>query len=212
MYTIDFDYLQRDEVINYLVEKYGHSHVAKIGTYTTLSTKMVLKDIGRVLGIDHNEITELNKHIPSVQGNVMPLADAVEEIPAVSDARIKYPELFEISLEAQSMPRSASSHACGYLISPTDLTVSVPLMRGKKGEVITCYEGPELEDLGYIKSDILGLKNLSVVEESKRLVLERHDIEIIPEKLKPKDKKVFSMIKKGDTLGLFQIESRWLLY
>lgn len=109
---------------------------------------MVLKDVGRVLGIDHNVINDLNKHIPSHQGKVLPLSDAIDEIPEVKQAQEKYPNLFELALDIQSLPRSASSHPCGYLISPTDLTTSVPLMRGKSGEVITCYEGGELEDIG----------------------------------------------------------------
>lgn len=202
--------MQRPDVVKYLADKYGHNHVAQIGTYGTLSTKMVLKDVGKVLGIDHNVITNLNKHIPSNQGKVLPLADALTEVPQVAEFQKLYPDLFELALDIQSLPRSASSHPCGYLISPTDLTTSVPLMRGKKGEVITCYEGGELEDIGYIKSDILGLKNLSVIEETRKAVLSRHGIDIEVKNFDFVDKKVFEMIKSGDTVGLFQIELKWL--
>ena len=108
----DFDYLRRHEVIDYITKKYGKDHVAQIGTYTTLSSKIVLKDVGRILGIDHNYINNLNKELPSHNGKVMDLADAVEEIDSFRKARELHPELFELALDLQSMPRGAGVHAC----------------------------------------------------------------------------------------------------
>ena len=108
----DFDFLRRSEVIEYITQKYGSDHVAQIGTYTTLSSKIVLKDVGRILGIDHTYINDLNKELPSHNGKVMDLADAVEEIPSFQKASELHPELFELALDLQSMPRGAGVHPC----------------------------------------------------------------------------------------------------
>lgn len=144
----DFDFLRRSEVIEYITQKYGSDHVAQIGTYTTLSSKIVLKDVGRILGIDHTYINDLNKELPSHNGKVMDLADAVEEIPSFQKASELYPELFELALDLQSMPRGAGVHACGLQISPLKLNNNIPLMRSKESTAVTQYEGPVLENLG----------------------------------------------------------------
>ncbi|MGG1071328.1 DNA polymerase III subunit alpha [Priestia megaterium] len=108
----DFDYLRRHEVIEYVTNKYGWDKVAQIATFGTLSTKSALKDIGRALNIDHNEINELNKHIPSHQGKVMPISEALDEIKQVKAYAERYPRLFELALEVESMPRTQGVHAC----------------------------------------------------------------------------------------------------
>lgn len=108
----DFDFLRRHEVIEYVTKKYGWDKVAQIATFGTLSTKSALKDIGRALGIDHNEINELNKHIPSHQGKVMPISEALDEIKQVKAYAERYPRLFELALEVESMPRTQGVHAC----------------------------------------------------------------------------------------------------
>lgn len=203
----DFDYERRHEVIDYITEKYGAEQVAQIGTFTTLSTKAAFKDIGRGLGIDHNVINDMNKLIPSHQGKVMSIDKAMEEIQELKPYIAEYPRLFELASKVEKLPRSASIHACGILITPEPVYKAAPLMRGKEGETVTQYDGPTLEALGYIKFDFLGLKNLSVINIARRLVLERHGIDIDPDRLEPDDPKVFRMIQDGHTAGLFQIES-----
>ena len=203
----DFDYLRRHEVIDYVTQKYGWDHVAQIATFGTLSTKSALKDIGRALGIDHNEINELNKHIPAHQGKVMPISEALEEIKEVQDYQKKYPRLFELALEVESMPRTQGIHACGVLITPEPITDEISLVRGKAGERVTCYDGPTLEEIGFIKFDFLGLKNLSVIELCRRMVEERHGYLIDIDNLEPDDPNTFAMIQRGETDGCFQVES-----
>lgn len=142
----DIDYLRRHEVIEYVTEKYGAEQVAQICTFTTLSTKSALKDIGRALGIDHNEINEVNKFIPSHNGEVMPISDCLVEIPEVQALGEKYPRLMEYALEVESMPRSQSTHACGILITSEPITNEVSLIRGKdEGDRVAAYDGPSLE-------------------------------------------------------------------
>ena len=205
---MDFDFLRRHEVIEYITRKYGSDHVAQIGTYTTLSSKIVLKDVGRILGIDHNYINDLNKELPSHNGKVMDLTIAVEELPAFQKANEQHPDLFELAMEVQSMPRGAGIHACGLQVSPITLNNNIPLMKGKKGEIVTQYEGPVLENLGFVKFDILGLKNLSVLRIATDLVRERHGISIDINEIEPDDPAVFDMIQKGNTMGIFQLESK----
>lgn len=202
----DFDYLRRHEVIEYLQSKYGSDKVAQIGTYQTMSSKAILKNIGKVLGIDYDYINDLTSKIPSHQGKVMLLEQAMEEIAEIKQASEKYPEFFKLALETESLPKSSGVHPCGVEIVANSLLNELPLMRGGDDSAVTQYEGPVLEDLGYVKFDILGLKNLSVVDISARLVKERHGVDINPTKLKTTDPNVFNMIREGDTLGLFQIE------
>lgn len=203
----DFDYLRRHEVIEYVTNKYGPEHVAQIATFGTLSTKSALKDIGRALGIDHNEINELNKYIPSNQGKVMPISEALEEIKEVRVYAERYPRLFELALEVENMPRTQGIHACGVLITPDPITDEVALIRGKAGERVTSFDGPTLESKGFIKFDFLGLKNLSVVELCRRLVEKRHGHLIDVDNLEPDDPNTFAMIQRGETDGVFQVES-----
>lgn len=203
----DFDFLRRNEVIEYVTKKYGADRVAQIATFGSLSTKSALKDIGRALEIDHNEINELNKHIPSHQGKVMPISEALEEISAVKQYAQKYPRLFELALEIEDMPRSKGVHACGILISPVPITDEVALTRGKGGEQVASYDGPTLEERGFLKFDFLGLKNLSVMEICRRLVQKRHGYLIDVDNLEPDDQKTFDMIRRGETDAIFQIES-----
>lgn len=203
----DFDYLRRHEIIEYLIEKYGHNRVSQIGTYTSLSTKAVLKDIGRGLNIDHTIITEINKHVPVVFGKPYSIAKCIEEVPIIQEYNEQYPELFEMALKVEGMPRSASTHACGILVAPSNIGSTVPVMRGKEGEMVSQYDGPTLEEFGFLKFDLLGLKNLSVVAIARDLVKERHGEDLNPDAFEPDDDAVYATIGNGKTLGIFQLES-----
>lgn len=203
----DFDYERRHEVIDYITQKYGADKIAQIGTFTTLSTKAAFKDIGRGLGIDHNLINEMNKLIPVKFGKPYNIEESLEEVPELREWQAQYPELFDLAMKVEKLPRSSSIHACGILITPDPVYKAAPLMRGKDGETVTQYEGPVLEKLGYIKFDFLGLKNLSVINIARRLVKQRHGVDIDPDKLQPIDSRVFQTIKDGFTDGIFQFES-----
>jgi len=203
----DFDYLRRDEIIQYVTQKYGENHVAQIGTYSTLSAKSALKDAGRILGFEPEFMNELTRHVPSHQGNTFTIEECLDQVDVLINYERQYPHLFEMALSFESLPRSASTHACGILITNEDIPNNIPLMRGKKGNPVTQYEGPVLETKGWIKFDFLGLKNLSVIDIARRLIRERHGYDIDPDKLTPDNPAVFRTIKEGKTLGLFQVES-----
>lgn len=202
----DFDYERRHEVIEYVVQKYGAEQVAQIGTYTTLSTKAAFKDIGRGLDIDHNIINDMNKLIPVKFGKPYSIDEALEEVAELKQYEQAYPKLFELARKVQSLPRSSSIHACGLLIMDEPVHRLSPIKRGKDGEVVTEYDGPTLEELGAIKFDFLGLKNLSVLSIARKKIFERHGIDIDPDNLEPNDPKTFQMIREGYTDGMFQIE------
>ena len=390
---IDTDFSDKNVVLRYLTNKYGEDHVAKIGTYTTMTSKAVLKDVARVLGIDHNIINDLNKRIPVDNGNVMPLETAVVEIPEIVQANKKYPELFELAIDLQSMPKNAGVHACfsadtkvrtdkglrkianikvgdkvlthkgryrevtythqlenqelfilevenymdtevtgdhpywtsqlieedlgilrngepiivnalsepvwkrvedlepgidyvmipklpdremkskdtwpqespdkqsvyqingniwlqvkdvkkhlpsetvytltveedtsytanglavlncGVQISPLPIDENLPLMMAKDSDskeriVVTQYEGGTLEDLGYVKFDILALKTLTMVDVAIKEIKRRHNVDVDIDELEPDDTNVFDMIRAGNTSGVFQLElTYWL--
>lgn len=172
-----------------------------------MSTKAAFKDIGRGLGIDHTIINEMNKLIPVKFGKPYTIDESLAEVAELREYNEKYPKLFELARKVQSLPRSASIHACGLLITPDAIEEASPIFRGKNGEIVTQYDGPTLEALGFIKFDFLGLKNLSVIDIARNLVKERHGIEIDPDELEPEDPRVFDTIRNGHTDGLFQIES-----
>ena len=146
--VLSFDYERRHEVINYVTKKYGAENVAQIGTFSTMSTRAVFKDIGRALGIDHFIINEMNKLIPVHQGKTLSIEDSLREVPELRTYEENYPKMFELAKQVESMPRSSSIHACGILITPDPIAKSAPLMRGKEGETVTQYDGPTLESLG----------------------------------------------------------------
>jgi DNA polymerase-3 subunit alpha len=206
-FDVDFDYLRRHEVIEYVTEKYGTEYVAQIGTFTTLSTKAAFKDIARGLGIDHLLINEMNKLIPSLFGKVYTIEQALDQVPELREWQERFPKLFELASEVETLPRSQSVHACGVVITPNPIVDAIPLMLGKKDQIVTQYDGPTLDSLGRLKFDFLGLKNLSVISIARNSVRERHGINIEPDNLEPNDPKVFKLIKEGLTDGVFQVES-----
>lgn len=200
----DVDGAKRGEIIDYLAEKYGRNQIAQIGTYIQMKSKSVLKDIGRVHDIDHNEINKVTKLMP----NDITLSEAVDEIPEVRGLVDKYPQLLEEGLKAEKLPKTASIHACGVEVSPVDIYSNLPLMPGKNGEVTTEYEGPELEKQGFIKFDILGISTLQQINGAKELAEERNGIKIDLETVDYySDREIYKLIQKGDTAGLFQLES-----
>ena len=149
----------------------------------------------------------MNKLIPVRGGTVATIDEALEEVEELRGWKERYPKLFEMANKVLSLPRSSSIHACGLLITSEPIHEVAPLMRGKGGERVTMYDGPTLEQLGFIKFDFLGLKNLSVLNIARNLVRERHGKDIDPDKLDPSDPNVFSTINAGNTDGIFQLES-----
>lgn len=172
-----------------------------------MSSKAVLKDVGRVMGFDHNTINSWNKDLPSFNGNIMPLDEAIHEIPTFVNAYKKYPDLFDLAIDLQGMPKSSGVHPCGLLVVPDTLYDIAPLMRSKTENSVTQYEGPPLEELGFVKFDILGIKYLSVLRIAVEWIKKRHDISLDLFNMEPDDDKTFELIGRGETFALFQTSS-----
>lgn len=205
---IDFCDRRRDEVINYVRNKYGKDNVAQIITFGTLGAKAVIRDAARGLGFSYGEADRIAKLVPD-ELNIT-LKRAIELEPRFNtlvkqDPRVA--KLIEISFGLEGLVRNASTHAAGIVISEKPLTEYVPLCIGPKGEVITQYTMGPLEKIGMLKMDFLGLKTLSVVRDTIELVEKTTGNKIELDKIPLDDKDTFNLLNKANTIGVFQLES-----
>ncbi|MFP4136392.1 MAG: DNA polymerase III subunit alpha [Candidatus Acetothermia bacterium] len=203
---IDFCMEGRDEVIDYVVDKYGEDQVAQIATFDTMAARSAIRDVARVLDIPYDDADEIAKAIPPGSS----LDEALENVPELekkSKANQTYGRLFEVALKLEGLMRNASTHAAGVVIAPGELTEYAPLQRLSDGEVVTQYDMDVLEDIGLLKMDFLGLRNLTIIEDTFELIEkvegESLDIEDIPER----DQNTFELLRNGRTIGVFQLES-----
>jgi DNA-directed DNA polymerase III PolC len=211
---IDISNQAREEVIEYIKNKYGKDYVAQICTFGTMSTKAVLKDVGRTLGID---FMELNKGIvPCIKDEAGSLSEALEMSSKLRGYQKKYPKLFEHALKLEGLPRHLSKHAGAVVVSPKKITDIVP-MSNTKGDMVTQTEMHDSEELGLLKIDLLGLKTLDLVKRTIDFIGERKDYDKLDKKISTKglknlrldDPKVYKYIyEEGDTSGVFQVESK----
>ena len=209
---IDMDFCmdRRGEVINYVVDKYGKDHVAQIITFGTLGAKAAIRDVGRVLEIPYAEADKVAKLIPN-QLN-MTLQQALELEPKLmelvnTDARIA--ELMKVAQSLEGLARHASTHAAGVVISEGPLTDHVPLYKGANDEIVTQYTMGDVEKIGLVKFDFLGLKTLTMIHRAEILINETHPDQppLAVEQLPFDDVKTFELLSSGKTTGIFQLES-----
>ena len=204
---IDFCYERREEVIDYVTKKYGEQRVAQIITFGTMAARAAIRDVGRALNVPYNEVDSIAKRIPMTIG--MSLSKALEidkDLKEIAENNYRVKELIEISLKLEGLPRHASTHAAGVLISKEEVTEYVPLSRNK--DIITTqFNMVELEELGLLKMDFLGLRTLTVIQDSVNLIKKNHNVDINFDKCNYDDKNVYEMFSHADTLGIFQFES-----
>jgi DNA polymerase III subunit alpha len=208
---VDFCFVRRDEVIRYVKEKYGADRVAQIATFGTLKGKAAIKDVGRVLGFTFVETDRMAKLYPEPkQGKDFPLAKALEMEPRLEAIRTtseREEQLFVLAQKLEGLFRHASKHAAGIVMSPTPLTDDVPLFVDKDGAVITQFTFNDIDAIGLIKFDFLGLKTLTLIADIVRRIRERGNIEIDLDTLPLDDPKAYQLVSAGDTIGVFQLES-----
>ena len=207
---VDFADDKREQVINYVKERYGEEAVSQIITFSTLSSRAVLKDVGRVLGIPHTTINEITKDITVKFGRVQKLAEALENpelrwIKESGDLKIK--RLIDYSLVLEGFSRAASTHAAGVVIAPGPLEEYIPLYKTPTTGLASQYTMKYLEDAGLLKMDFLGLRTLSIIEEALALIQDRHGLDIDIDAIPLDDPKTYEMIGKGLTTAVFQFES-----
>lgn len=207
---IDFDYVRRAEIIDYVTEKYGPENVTQIITYGTMKARAVLRDVGRVLGMPFGEVDRIAKMVPEDLG--MTLERALElnpEFAALRGESELYEKLIRYSLTLEGLTRHASTHAAGVLITPDPLVEHVPLYKNNKDEVTTQWDMVTCEQVGLLKMDFLGLRTLTVIEEALRMVNAgcAEDEKVEAGDIPLDDPATYELLRRGDTVGLFQVES-----
>ena len=202
---IDFCIERRGEVIDYIKTQYGETSVSQIITFGSMKAKQVIRDVGRVMGYTFSEVDRLAKAIPDELG--ITLESAIKKSPEFRKmSENEYKELVEHSLVLEGMNRHASIHAAGVVIAPGDLTNYVPLYKSSSGDITTQYDMKGLEDLGLLKMDFLGLRNLTVINKALELIeLKGEKVQI--DKVSMEEPEVYKLFANGLTIGVFQFES-----
>ena len=198
---IDFCYERRQEVIDYVTRKYGADHVVQIVTFGTMSARMVIRDVGRVLDLPYAYVDSVAKAIPMELGITIAIAMKMNpELRAMYETDDSAKKLIDMAMRLEGLPRHTSVHAAGVVISPKPVDEFVPLSRASDGNITTQYTMVTLEELGLLKMDFLGLRTLTVIQNAIHGAFDVHDIDY-------NDKEVFDMISSGHTEGVFQLES-----
>jgi DNA polymerase III subunit alpha len=210
-FDIDFCETKREQVIRYVQQKYGRDHVAQIITFGRLKARAVLKDVGRVLQMPYGQIDRLSKLVPNLPADPWTLDRALNGISEIaeeykSDAQVR--KLFDLAQKLEGMPRHSSTHAAGVVIGDRPLSQLVPLYRDPRSDMpVTQFDMKYVEDAGLVKFDFLGLKTLSVLEKGLDLIEAREGKRPDLNALTWDDPMVYTLLQKGDTVGVFQLES-----
>ncbi len=203
---VDFMDTRRDEVIRYVMDKYGHDRVAQIITFGTMKARQAVRDVGRVLGMSYGEVDRIAKRIPPHAT----LDQALEQDPELRD-RVEQDErvrqLVELARKLEGVARNASTHAAGVIISRDPLTDHVPLTRGKDDVVMTQYDMDSVASIGLVKFDFLGLTNLTILDSALRIVERRRGERLDLQRIPLDDAKTYALLGRGETTGVFQLES-----
>lgn len=213
---MDFEDARRDEIIQYVTQRFGRDRVAQIVTFGTLGAKAAIKDSGRVMGYTPQETDRLTKCIPTLPG--WTLKRAYKELPEfrqIIDGESRSKTLYETALTVEGMARNCGVHAAGVVISKEPLVDYIPLYRGNDGQAITAFEMGILEKIGMLKMDFLGLSNLTVLARAIENIKKTQGIELDIKTIPEDDQKSFDMLARGDTTGVFQLEgggmTRWVV-
>jgi DNA polymerase-3 subunit alpha len=208
---MDFCYEKRAEVLSYVAKKYGQDNVAQIITFGTMLARAVVRDVGRVLGYSYSEVDKIAKMIPVMVGQHITLEKAITMSPELSavynsDSGIK--RLIDVAMQLEGLSRHASTHAAGVVISDKPLMDRIPLVRGAENEIVTGFDMESLEKTGLLKMDFLGLKTLTVIEETTKIIKRTQNKDAEISNIPLDDKHTFSLLAKSNTIGVFQLESR----
>lgn len=207
---IDIDFLdtRRHEVIEYVASKYGKQYVAQIITFGTLSAKAVARDVARMFNFDSETLEMISKLIPNKPGITLQEAYAnSENLRKWMDAEPIRHKWFQTALRLEGLPRNASTHAAGVVLSPVPLVDVVPIEQGHDDIYLTQWPMLEVEQTGLLKIDFLGLRNLTILDQIRKSILFTHQIELDFNQIPLNDAKTFELLQRGDTVGIFQLES-----
>lgn len=207
---IDFQDDRRDEIVEYVTNKYGQEHVAQIVTFSTYGPKVAIKDLGKVLGVPLPKLELLAKNIPTSYKNRKSAKEVFETSYNFQSMVNKDPALRKIMpavFMVEKLPRNISTHAAGVVLSSEPLDQIVPLVRGPNEGIITQYSKDYIEEVGLLKMDFLGLKNLTIIDYIIKDIEKNYQIKININEIDLHNKKTYQMISRGDTFGIFQLES-----
>ena len=203
---VDFCYVRRPEVIDYVTRKYGKDHVAQIVTFGTMAARGAIRDVGRALDIPYNEVDVVAKQVPNELHITIEKALSVNpELKKLYDEKPQVRELIDTARALEGMPRHASTHAAGVVITKDPVDTYVPLARNDE-QMVTQFTMTTLEELGLLKMDFLGLRNLTVIADAEKMI-RRHTPDFDIEKVDMNDKATYEMLGRGSTMGVFQLES-----
>ncbi|MGH9398614.1 MAG: DNA polymerase III subunit alpha [Terriglobia bacterium] len=206
---IDFCMRRRGEVIQYVTEKYGRENVSQIITFGTMGAKAVIRDAGRALDMPFAEVDKIAKQVPNVLN--ITLEDAIQqstEIKQMKESDPRVADLLTVALSLEGLARHASTHAAGVVISPQPLQEIVPLHKSNKDEITTQYAMDDLEKIGLLKMDFLGLTTLTILDDTVKLIEAGHGVKLDLDNLPLDDQASYVVLGKGLTGGIFQFESR----
>jgi len=210
-FDIDFCQERRDEVINYVQEKYGKDKVAQIITFGTLQSRAVLRDVGRVLGLPYGQVDRICKLIPNNPANPTTLGEAIKGDARIRDESDEDPDIekmLNIGLSLEGLYRNASTHAAGLVIGDNSLQDFIPLYRDPRSSMpVTQFKMKWAEASGLVKFDFLGLKTLTVIDKTIQLIKEKTNQEIDILQIPLDDEKTFKLLSTGNAIGIFQLES-----
>ena len=206
-FDVDFCYERRQEVLDYVAEKYGADHVSQIITFGTMSARMVIRDVGRALDVPYAETDRLAKMIPNeIHITIKKALEQNKELAELYENDNNVKKLLEIAMSLEGMPRQASTHACGVVITKEPVDTYVPLYV-RENSISTQYIMTTLEELGLLKMDFLGLRTLTVIQDTINLVKQTQGIDVKFDK-NMSDPNVYKLWQTGDSVGIFQFESQ----
>lgn len=210
-FDIDFCYERRGEVIDYVVNKYGSERVAQVITFGTMAARAAVRDVGRALGHPYGEVDRIAKLVPGELGITLEQAVNTEpELKSLFETDSKIRDLIGLAMKLEGLPRHASVHAAGVVVSRDPLTEIVPVQRAQEGAVVTQFSMDGLKEIGLLKMDFLGLRTLTLISETLNLI--RGSGKPAPDmgRLSLDDRPTLAMLGDGDSVGIFQLESDWV--
>ncbi len=203
----DFCYERREEVIDYVVEKYGVNNVSQIITFGTMAARLCIRDVGRAMNYSYAEVDRIAKMIPTMLGITIEKAlDLNPELKLAYDTDERVKTLIDVSMDLEGLPRHSSTHAAGVVIASKPLVEYVPLQKNDE-MIVTQFGMNTLEELGLLKMDFLGLRTLTVMNDAIKMIKENRGTDVDLDKIDFEDEEIYKMIGEGNTAGVFQLES-----
>ncbi|MEG2833206.1 MAG: DNA polymerase III subunit alpha [Ruthenibacterium sp.] len=205
-FDIDFCYERRQEVIDYVIQKYGADHVAQIVTFGTMAARAAIRDVGRVLDLPYQTVDGIAKMVPmKVKMTLRQALSESKELALQYETNPQVKELLDMAIKLEGMPRHASTHAAGVVITRDAANEYVPLS-SNDGNIVTQFTMTTIEELGLLKMDFLGLRTLTVISDAEKMI-QKHDADFLMDAISYEDKDVYAMLSAGETEGIFQLES-----